>query len=176
MDNDEVRELLKKYWEGDTELSEENSLKEFFTQANSLTDDLKIYQDVFRYFKQEEKIPELNDDLAEGLKNYWQKPQEEPVKKLPVWKKTLKWAAIIIPLIVAGYFILNRKQNEQIARIQTDSFDNPEKAIAETEKTLLLLSKNLSDGMAQMKTFKLVEELKNSKKFKEQNIAQKNKP
>ena len=174
MDNDEIRRLLKKYWEGETELSEERFLKEFFTQTNSLPDDLKIYKDLFSYFRQEENIPELNEDLTESLKRYWHTPIGTPIKKVPIWKKTLKWAAVIIPLIVIGYFIINGKRKEQIARIQTDSFDNPQKAIAETEKTLLLLSKNLSDGMAQIKTFKLLEELKNSKKFKEQNSLQKN--
>ena len=176
MDHDKVRSLLKKYFEGETELSEEKFLKDFFTTTSELPGDLKIYRDLFSYFKGQENVAVVNEDLTEKLKRTWEADQTTPVRKIEFWKQLLKYAAVLIPLVIVGYFFLNRKHQQEIA-IQTDTFQDPQKAIAETEKALLVMSRNLSDGMAKIETFKLFEEIKNSEKFKEQNKSlQKNKP
>ena len=161
MDYNKIRELLKKYWEGETSVEEERLLKDLLSQNNQLPKDLESEKKLFDYFKQERSVPALDEDLTERLKKQWK--DETPIKKLFAGKQWMKYAAVLIPLIVLGYFLVSTNSNKQ-----TDTFDDPEKAIAETEKALLLLSRNMNDGMSQMQTFRLFDEIKKSEKFKEQ--------
>jgi hypothetical protein len=80
----------------------------------------------------------------------------------------MKYAAIMIPLFLIGYFIVQKNRPEPAGTVQVDTFNDPQKAIAEAEKALLLLSKNMNDGLAELGTLKLFEEVKKSDKIKEQ--------
>ena len=174
MDYDKVRKLLKKYWEGETDLAEERQLKDFFSQDRELPNDLKHEKSLFVYLKQGENASVPHYDPTEKLRKHWIESKEAPIKKMPWWKQSLKYAAVLVPLLLLGYYLINVNQNKQVITVQTDTFRDPKKAIAETEKALLLLSQNMNDGMSKMESFKLFDEVRNSKKFKaEQNPPKK---
>lgn len=168
MDYDKARSLLKKYWEGETSLEDERLLKAFFSQPGEPPDDLKTAKDLFDYFRDEEKAPAPQEDLTQKLRKQWNNRKETPGKKAPLWRRLTTYAAVLVLLLVPGYFFISRNRNEQLITVQTETFDDPKKAVDETEKALLLLSRNMNDGMAKMKTFELFDEIKHSEKFKGQ--------
>ncbi len=167
MDYDKLRDLIAKYWAGETELLEEKQIKDFFSEAFDLPEDLEIERKIFTYFQGEANSPALKEDLTTRLRSQWSKTLEKPVKKISIWKEVLQYAAIVLPLMIIGYFIIQKDKAQTVTTYQTDTFDDPKKAIAETEKALVLLSKNMNDGLGKMQELKMFEEVKNSKKIKD---------
>jgi hypothetical protein len=71
----------------------------------------------------------------------------------------LKYAAILIPLVIAGYlFYQDAQKDAPLIYTKGDTFKDSEKAIAETEKALMILSKNLNDGLEKAQSIKVFSE------------------
>ncbi len=51
----EIEKILERYFNGETSLSEERELKEFFLKEN-IPDHLKVLKDQFVYFHEAEKV------------------------------------------------------------------------------------------------------------------------
>lgn len=168
MDYDNIRTLLKKYWEGETNLWEEKSLKEFFCQAVNLPEDLETGRDLFCYYKQENNSAMLTDDMTAKLRQHWGAESQQTAKKIPVWRQALKYAAVLVLMFLLGYIFIYKDKGTKTAAVQTDTFTDPQKAIAETEKALLLLSKNMNDGMSKIEALEFFDKIKQSKKGKDQ--------
>lgn len=62
MDYVKIKVLLDKYWEGETSIAEETSLREYFNQPD-VADDLKDIQPMFQYFKAEKGLRIQNEDF-----------------------------------------------------------------------------------------------------------------
>jgi hypothetical protein len=159
MDYNRIRELVKKYWEGQTTIEEEEELKEFFFTAAELPQDLGIEQELFRHLREQSVLPLLEEDLTIKLRSQWKSR-----KRIWLPRHFLKYAALLVPLLVIGYLQLKQTKTKPPLAMDTDSFRDPKKALAETEKTLLLLSKNLDDGMASIQALKLFEPVKKARK------------
>ena len=54
MDYNNIKQILEKYWEGETSLQEENLLHEYFN-SDDVVEELKDVQPMFQYFKEEQK-------------------------------------------------------------------------------------------------------------------------
>ncbi|HFB99837.1 MAG TPA: pyruvate ferredoxin oxidoreductase, partial [Phaeodactylibacter sp.] len=61
MDYKNISQLLEKYWEGETSLQEENTLKQYFNQEN-VAQELQEYQPLFQFFKEEQDLV-MSDDF-----------------------------------------------------------------------------------------------------------------
>ena len=162
MEEDKVRELLEKYWEGETTLEEEAFLREFFSQEASLPPDLITEKELFDYFRNEERIQPRQKDFTGKLKANWKKDNST---KLVSLKQMIRYAAVLVPVLIATYFLLTPNRKNTGTGI-TDSYDDPKKAIEETEKFLMLLSRNMNDGLAKVNVFDMLSEVKLSEKVK----------
>ncbi len=66
---EEVRPLLEKYFDGESSLNEENSLRRFFTctPLNEVPEDLRSYVSLFEYFEEERGKSEGRVEIKQRL-------------------------------------------------------------------------------------------------------------
>ena len=169
MDYTKIRELVKKYWAGETSLNEEKQLIEFFSSADGCPQDLMKEKALFKFLGEESHVPDSKDDLTTKLRHVWEHPvKTAPHKSMKAWRSVLKYAAVMVPLFVASYFLFLDKHPAQPQEpvVALDTYTDPKQAIAETEKALMLLSKNMNDGLASVEALKLLKEVEKTHKKK----------
>ena len=122
-----IGELIQKYLAGETSLSEEKTLRNYFS-SGKVDEKWKKYQSLFGFFTeaQQEKMPS----------------PEPKVVKMP---KRMSWyravAVIALPLLcLAGYWSYQNYQEKKEIRI----------AYAQTQEAFELLGKNLNKGLNEM--------------------------
>lgn len=150
MEFNKVRELLDRYWDGTSTLEEEEALRSFFSRdISNLPTDLKEAQPLFRYFAAEKDIPmPVFPDTEIAVA---QTP-ERPVRQM-IWQHWMKYAAVLLVAVGIGYAArqaASRQDRIMASLSEQDTYDDPEKAFAVTQKALQLLSRNLNKGTAQM--------------------------
>lgn len=153
MDYNEIRSLLKKYWAGETDIKEEEILKMFFLTQTDLPKDLKPAKKLFQYYKMQSETPELKEDLTVKVRNVWRK-EEQSNNTILLWIRKIKYAAVLILFFIPGYLIIQKNYRQKISTAQMDTFADPKKAIEETEKALMFLSKNMNDGLDKVRSLK----------------------
>ena len=144
MEFNKIRELLDRYWEGESSLEDEAQLRSFFsTNRQDLPADLKEAQPLFSYFAAEAAI-ELSE-LPE---------MEVPVVQMRPprpWEHWMKYAAIFLMAVGVGYAARSfQSRQERILLASADTYSDPQKAFAATQKALQLLAKNLNKGTSQV--------------------------
>lgn len=146
MEFNKIRELLDRYWEGESSLEDEAQLRSFFsTNRQDLPADLKEAQPLFGYFAAEAAIelPELPE-------------MEAPVVQMPPprpWEHWMKYVAIFLMAVGVGYAarsFQSRQERILFADANHDTYNDPQKAFAATQKALQLLAKNLNKGTSQV--------------------------
>jgi len=131
MEHNNIEKIIEKYFDGNTTLQEEQSLRSYF-QQNEVAPQLEVYRSYFGYLDQEKK------------------PQFEKQIRLPQ-KNTKKysWSLVAAIVIISGISLIYENQKTTYEDLGT--FDDPELAIQETQKALQLVSKHLNKGMEQTK-------------------------
>lgn len=145
MEQSKIEFILEKYFEGETNIAEENELRTYFSSSN-VAQHLQQYQPLFGYFNAEkEQIME----------------QKKPLNLTSQTKKRkLTWlsiAASVVVLIGAGTFTFFNYNNSQQ---DLGTYDSPEEAFAATQKALNLLSENVNVGINSVNH---IQEFENSK-------------
>ncbi|MBC7438638.1 MAG: hypothetical protein H7250_01460 [Flavobacterium sp.] len=146
MEQSKIEFILKKYFEGETNIVEENELRTYFSSTD-VAQHLQQYQSLFKYYNAEKKQKiELKSplNLISQTKN-----------------RKLKWlsiAASIVVLIGACTFTFFNYNNSQ--QQDLGSYDSPEEAFAATQKALNLLSENVNVGVISVQH---IQEFENSK-------------
>lgn len=146
MEQSKIEFLVEKYFEGETNIAEENELRTYFSSTD-VAQHLQQYQSLFKYYNAEKKQKiELKSplNLISQTKN-----------------RKLKWlsiAASIVVLIGAGTFTFFNYNNSQ--QQDLGSYDSPEEAFAATQKALNLLSENVNVGVISVQH---IQEFENSK-------------
>ena len=142
MESSKIEILLEKYFEGQTNSSEENELRNYFSSPN-VVPHLEQYKPLFGYFavaKKEEFKPNIQLQ-SKRLRVTW-----------------LSIAASVVVLLGIGtyvYFNTNANQNQDLG-----TYADPEIAFKETQKALALLSYQVNIGI---ESVHYVEEYQNSK-------------
>jgi hypothetical protein len=139
MELKQVEQVLNKYWKGETSLSEEKQLQQFFSYGE-VPAHLLVYRDLFVA----QEIT-LNPDLGLDF-------DREILDKIEVKENSTRWnfmriAAVGLVLIVMsiGLFKLDSTTNTQPIA-QVDTFNDPEEALAETKKAFAMLSVAFNKG------------------------------
>lgn len=152
MELDKIENILEKYFQGETTIAEENQLKEYFSSSN-VAQHLRQYQPVFGYFSQVK--------------------EQKSMQKIPLKakKRNIEWlsiAASAVFLLGIGTYLYMSKKNEASITAQTElgTYDDPQKALAETQKALALLSTKVNVGIESVQYIKEYEQSK-SKIFKQ---------
>lgn len=119
MNTDEIRQLLEKYYDGNTSVEEEETLRQFFSRAE-IPSDLEPDADLFRFYmsKKEESAP---------VDDAWQKALDERGTASVLWlhssvfRGMVRVAAVVIFMLVgfAAGVIYSRVNETAIAGNQT---------------------------------------------------------
>jgi hypothetical protein len=147
MELNKIENILEKYFQGETSIAEENELKEYFSSSN-VAQHLEQYKSIFGYFSQVKE----------------QKSTHEV--PLQTKKRNVAWLSIaasaVVLLGIGTYFYMSEKNTTPVvAQSELGTYDNPEKAFAETQKALALLSNNVNVGIESVQYIKEYEQSKN---------------
>ncbi|MBS7232260.1 hypothetical protein KHA90_14640 [Flavobacterium psychroterrae] len=147
MEFNKIEDILEKYFEGETSIAEENELKEYFSSSN-VAQHLEQYKPMFGYFSQ---VKEQKST------------QEIPLKTK---KRNVAWLSIaasaVVLLGVGTYFYVSEKNATQVvAQSELGTYDDPEEALAATQKALALLSNKVNVGIESVQYINEYEQSKN---------------
>ncbi len=129
MELNKIEKLLEKYFEGETTISEEKELKNYFL-SNEVAQHLKQYQSLFGYFTHEK-----------GAK-FVSKIVLKPTNQRYYW---ISIAASVVVFFGIGTYIYFNESTANSNDLGT--YDTPEEAFEATQKALSLLSNNLQFGI-----------------------------
>lgn len=158
MKTEYIKEILEKYYEGFSSAEEEKILIDYFSTEN-IAPELANEQLIFNSLHSIEEVP-FNDQLESRLENIidvLDKKERAIAKTATSKKRNIRpffWvssvAASLILLISIGY--LYQQHNEYQVESSTislkDTYSDPEKAYAEAEKALILMSEKLNIGLS----------------------------
>ncbi|PIF31166.1 hypothetical protein CLU81_1647 [Flavobacterium sp. 9] len=147
MELDKIENILEKYFQGETSIAEEKELKEYFSSSN-VAQHLEQYKPMFGYFSQ---VREQKST------------QEIP---LQTKKRNVAWLSIaasaVLLLGIGTFFYVSQKTaTPVVAQSELGTYDNPEEALAATQKALALLSNNVNVGIESVQYVKEYEQSKN---------------
>jgi len=125
-----IEAFLEKYFEGETSIAEENELKDYFSSPN-VAAHLEQYRPLFGYFAvaKEQKSTDTVVLVSKKRKVAW-----------------LSLAASVVVLLgIGSYTYLNTNNVEKTPELGT--YDDPKKALEETQKALAMLSNHVNVGI-----------------------------
>lgn len=144
MEFNKIEVLLEKYFEGETSIAEEVELKNYFSSPN-VAPHLEQYQPLFGYFS-----------IAKEQK-YAQQIPLHSIKRKVAWLSIA--ASVVIMLGIGSYVYFNAnvaKENNELG-----SYNDPEEALAATQKALAMLSNNVNVGVESVQYIQVYENTKN---------------
>lgn len=154
MDSKRIEELLKKYWECETSLEEEQMLVDYFN-SGAVPEQFKEASSLFQYF-QHQKKKSLSDSSFDGYA--FTKSKGENSNRRVGWVyNSLRIAAGIIVLMTA-IWLVRSEIRETIPQEMVDTYDDPQLAFEETKKALLIISKSFGTAEEQAKKINLFNE------------------
>lgn len=136
-----MNELLEKYFRGETSLSEEKELKEYFSTGNVAAEH-EIYRALFEEFRLE-----LNETAISPLKIVI--PKQKKIKL--VWIRTFALTGIAATLLVL-LWIRMPESSENFAIIGGNRIENPEFAEQYTAKKLNKVNSMLARSLKPMQS------------------------
>ena len=143
METRRIKELLDKYWAGESSLDEEGQIASYF-QGSDIDDELVQFRPLFNFYEDEKEI-KLEKSIESML------PRQEA--KIFTLNRVRAVAATvaIIAASVFGFNYLNTssilaKDNKVIAEIE-----DPEEAYAMTMEALAYLSSNYEKGSTKLR-------------------------
>lgn len=154
MDSSRIEELLKKYWNCETSLEEEEQLRVFF-QGKNIPDQFKETAGLFRYFESQKK-KSLNDPTFDN--QLVAKVSTVKSKTVKLLYNSMRIAAGVAVLMVAIWFMRDEIKGTTTTAQVEDTYDDPKLAFEETKKALLIISKSFQSAESQAKKINLFNE------------------
>ncbi|MCV9928984.1 hypothetical protein OIU83_15065 [Flavobacterium sp. LS1R49] len=147
MESDRIEIILEKYFQGETTIAEENELKSYFSSSN-VAQHLEQYKPVFGYFSQA-KEHRLTQEIPLQTK-----------KRNVAWLSIAASAALLLG--IGSYFYFNNtNKTPVVAQSDLGTYDNPEEALAATQKALAMVSHNVNTGIESVQYIKEYQQSKN---------------
>lgn len=162
MDSRKIEQLIEKYWSCETTLEEEALLKEYF-EGDDIPEGLGESGLLFQYFAEEKKKQAdhiLSDqEIVDKVLSLQDKSEEDSASDnkekethyLP-WIGTLtKIAAVMVVGLLITFYVYREQVKEETLTtlLETDTYEDTQKAYEETMKALNLISKHLNTGKEQ---------------------------
>src|SRR3954464_15958746 len=156
MDSKKIEELLNSYWNCETSLEEEQSLRTYF-KGDGIPQHLKETAALFQYFESPKKKSLTDLDFDDKVLKRVNKDKLGKTRSLLF--NTMRIAAGIAVLMAAIWFVRTevRKSTPQEA---ADTYEDPKLAFEETKKALLMISKGFGKAEEQAKKINIFNEAK----------------
>ena len=148
-----VIDLLEKYWRAETTVDEEQVLAAYF-RGPGVEPDLQPFADLFAYFDAESRVSPGPDFEARILQAVT--ADTERVGRSFQWGLTAAAAAVLV--VVASLFLFTPLKptvqpnvaTAKAVRQMTDTYDDPEQALAAVRHAVLIASVHLNEGRKQI--------------------------
>jgi hypothetical protein len=168
MNTTNINQLIEKYFEGDTSLAEEAILREYFSKG-SVSEELKPYEDIFRYMEEARAGAIRSDDFDQKTMHR--------IKRNGVFSngriQLFAAVAATIAFVIVGVFLFYPQSSPEFDKqliVKKYSTKDPETAYKQTREALDLVSEKLNDGMKQMKEISVFYEYQ-TKLFNKSKVA-----
>ena len=163
MEFNNINQLLDKYWEGETSLQEEETLKQYF-QNGKVAQEHRQFQALFQFFKEEQDVM-ISDDFEKRLLQKIENEPQAKVRKLK-WMSSIRTIAAVGIILLGSLFIFNQINKTKAVDPVADRFSEYEitdekEAYEATKAALLLLSGKIKKGTS--KASKGLTEIKSAK-------------
>ena len=143
MDYNKIKILLEKYWNCETTLEEESLLQDYLSGAD-IPEDLKEFTPLFQYYKTQ-RAEKVSEDFEDRVLNEIESKQKKGKRRhLHIYYKAA--AAVILILFFVTIHQRFIDVREKASVVVQDTFEDPEKALEETKKALLLVSEKWNKG------------------------------
>lgn len=127
MESHNIRQLLEKYFDGETSIEDERILKDYFS-SDAVAPEFSEYKDLFGFYSAEKKHTST---------------RRFSIKKEANIRQVLSVAASVVVVVGIGFMLLKTQPE---TNTDLGSFDDPEIAFIETQKALALIGQNLNKG------------------------------
>ncbi len=155
--NQYIKSLLDKYWEGETSLSEEQALKDYF-KSGHVADHLKEYQGLFDFYSLEaSKVSSID------MKKLLDKQSSNHSAKIRPLRGWLVSVAAAVTLLVSAVWLYNQKET-LVSEDYVYEVEDPEEALEITKDALAFLSIKFDESSKTINTN--VQKIKAARKFK----------
>jgi len=144
----QIKQLLDKYFNGNTSLLEEETLRQYFQQAN-VPAELKPYQPLFQYLKSARE-DSLSDGFEEKiLQSIRQDTTSVKIRSLQFYGLRI---AAAVALLIGIYFLIPKQESLQAPDTATATMvkwekyepESTEEAFEKTQAALKILAKKLN--------------------------------
>lgn len=150
MDYNQLETLIKKYWDCETSLEEEERLREWF-RTHEVPERFKETAKLFSYFdEQKQKATDKQFD-AKLMKNVQAKAAGKTVS---LWQTSLRIAAGIAVVAAAIFFV----RQEIHDKPDMAAIEDPQRALEETKKALMMISKGFKAAEEDAKKINVLNE------------------
>ncbi len=157
MEYKNIKELMKKYWDGETNLQEESTLKTYFAGAD-VHPTLEQYKSLFTYYSIAREDKSL-DSIDTAVLEYIQGKAVQKEAKVRSLPRLLRVAAAVM-VLCASMFVFwnitsgtnsysNSNSNVTIYDGKDEDPEEAKKAMKELKAALALVSNKLEDGKRQ---------------------------
>ncbi|NDW18371.1 hypothetical protein D0T53_05500 [Dysgonomonas sp. 216] len=153
-DTNKIKQLLEAFYEGETNVAQEQELCRYFTNGNidpDLEDDKELFMQIYSsHYNENVPIPQgLEDRLGMLIDGLEELDKEKPArKKVGLWRWVSGVAAVLLIAILAGVYIQeNTASNDKML---VDTYDEPEDAYKQTQSVLLEVSSKLNSGLGRL--------------------------
>lgn len=136
-----MKELLEKYWEGNTSLQEEQQLKAYF-KSDNVAADHEMYRSLFHSFEIERSIEEEGFDAFAKVKS--QQSHNHYFKRST-------WTGIAVAAGVAAMVAVGSGYYQQEPQADLGTYETPEEAYAATVQALQMVSTKFNKGKANLR-------------------------
>jgi hypothetical protein len=158
MENRRIKDLLEKFYEGQTSLSEEQILKEFFGQE-SVPIEFNADRDVFLLFNESSSSEVLGEEFDEQILEMIATQDKQTPGRTRILYIASGIAAGFAILLGTYFMVLENKLNfKSSSAFEMAAIDDPELALEETRKALYLVSEVFNKGTAELTTISKFDE------------------
>ena len=150
MESVKIRELVEKYWEGDTTLEEEEQLRVYFNKEEAPAD-LKKEAVLFRYYQSHTQFRTLDERFDNTLTQRIER--KEAKQRWLTFQPVLRIAAAIVLVVLATVLFKaewNNPATETSPVAVEDTYEDPRLAYEQTKEALLLVSSLMNEGTQHM--------------------------
>lgn len=162
MDTVRIRQLLEKYYEGQTSFEEENLLREYF--KGDVPSEFKADKEIFLSLIKEKIASNPPFNVIDMLNNLID--EQDETKKSKILKPGNFYSgwfyrvAAVIALALSVYLVNQHVISPNMAKEEQtemqDTYENPQLAYIETKKALLYLSAQLNKGTDELKNIQKI--------------------
>lgn len=150
MESTEIKQLLQKYFNGESSLKEERALEDYFG-GGDVEENLRHYSEFFAG-KLELNSREDDSGIEDEVMNFiLENEYADKTKYRQMWKIVTGIAAAVI--IVLGGFLFYQEQQKPFE----DTYNNPDEAYAVAAQTLQYVGAKYNHGLAELSNFGKIE-------------------